>query len=333
MLRYIVLLSCFLLLLVACKKSSTDTPAPSSNTNVYTGTASVSQGIGTSTTVNLFPPGIRISGVGSVSSSDAQSWIMPAATNYLQTSFPFASDLHNIYTAGHSYANANAALNSLNGNDIITIDATGEVFTAFIFADNYFELYVNGSPVGKDPVPYTEFNSCIVRFKVKRPFTLAAKCVDWEEKFGLGVELNGANPYYVGDGGFVLVLKDASGAIVTTTDASWKAQTFYTAPITDLSCPTESGNYRYTTNCNTTNASATSYALHWLVPNNWYATSFDDSKWPAASLFSNTTVGVNNKASYTNFTDIFDNSSQDASFIWSTNLLLDNEVLFRKTVQ
>ena len=82
MLRYIVLLSCFLLLLVACKKSSTDTLAPSSNTNVYTGTASVSQGIGTSTTVNLFPPGIRISGVGSVSSSDAQSWIMPPATNY-----------------------------------------------------------------------------------------------------------------------------------------------------------------------------------------------------------------------------------------------------------
>ena len=36
---------------------------------------------------------------------------------------------------------------------------------------------------------------------------------------------------------------------------------------------------------------------------------------------------------YTNFTDIFDNSANDASFIWSTNLLLDNTVLLRKQVQ
>ncbi|MEY3842671.1 MAG: hypothetical protein RIR80_242, partial [Bacteroidota bacterium] len=49
-------------------------------------------------------------------------------------------------------------------------------------------------------------------------------------------------------------------------------------------------------------------------------------------VYSNTTVGVNNKPAYTNFTDIFDNSSNDAQFIWSSNLILDNQVIVRYTV-
>ncbi len=43
-------------------------------------------------------------------------------------------------------------------------------------------------------------------------------------------------------------------------------------------------------------------------------------------------VGVDNKKAYTNFTAQFDNPSNDAQFIWSTNLILDNEVIVRKTV-
>lgn len=253
--------------------------------------------------------------------------------NYTNTGFPFASDLYNSYVTGHSYPNGTSALTALNGSDIVNIDNNGEVYTAFIFADNYFEMYVKGLPVGKDPVPYTEFNSSIIRFKATRPFNVAIKCVDWEEHLGLGTELNGTNSNYVGDGGVVVVIKDASGNIVAVTDGTWKAQTYYTAPITDLTCLSEVGNYRYSTNCNTTNAGVNSYGVHWLEPANWYATNFDDSNWPSATTFTNTTVGVNNKPSYTNFTDIFDAPAIDASFIWSTNLLLDNLVLIRKTIQ
>lgn len=258
---------------------------------------------------------------------------MPADVNYGNASFPFASDLYNTYTSGHNYPNATAALASLNGSDVINIDNSGEIYTAFVFADNYFEMYVNGQPVGKDAVPYTEFNSSIVRFKARKPFTVAIKCVDWEENLGLGTELNGTNSNYIGDGGIVVVIKNAANNIEAVTDNSWRAQTFYTSPISDLTCLTEMGNYRYSTNCTTTSANSNSYGIHWAVPNDWITYGFDDSGWPFATIFSNATVGVNNKPSYTNFTDIFDSPSSDANFVWSTNLLLDNLVLIRKTIR
>jgi hypothetical protein len=56
---------------------------------------------------------------------------------------------------------------------IFEIDHDGEVILGFIFADNYFELCVNGQLVGVDSVPFTPFNSSVVRFRVKRPITYA----------------------------------------------------------------------------------------------------------------------------------------------------------------
>ena len=320
----------------SCKKSSSETPSvnPISPivTSAYTGTGSVSQGVGTITTANLFPLGQRVAALGTVISTDNKNWTVPADVNFTNNTFPFASDLHNSYVAGHSYTTAALATAALTGSDIVTIDATGNIYTAYIFGDNYFEMYVNGIPVGKDAVPYTGFNSSIVRFKAAKPFTIAVKCVDWEESLGIGTELNGGSTYYSGDGGFVAVIKNASGITEAVTNNTWKAQTFYTAPVTALSCLSESGTSRLSTNCPTT-GSATSYGVHWAIPVNWFNTSYDDATWPAATLFTNTTVGVDSKPSYTNFIDIFDNATNDASFIWSTNLNLDNVVLLRKTIQ
>lgn len=149
---------------------------------------------------------------------------------------------------------------------------------------------------------------------------------------GIGTELNGGSSFFSGDGGFVAVIKNASGNTETITNNTWKAQTFYTSPVTDLTCLTETGSSRLSTNCNTT-GSAISFGVHWTIPTNWFSTSFDDSAWPSATLYTNATVGVDNKPCYTNFIDIFDNATNDASFIWSTNLKLDNLVLLRKTIQ
>ncbi|NBA87545.1 hypothetical protein GVN16_17365 [Emticicia sp. CRIBPO] len=314
----------------ACSKTD-DISGPSGGT--YTGTGSVSQGKGTTTVNNFFTAGQRVAALGTISSSDNKTWTVPAEVNFTNTSFPFASDLFNSYVPGHGYSTSANALAALSGSDVVTVDNSGEIYTAYIFADNYFEMYVNGVPVGKDPVPYTDFNASIVRFKALKPFTIAVKCVDWEENLGLGTESQGSSANYVGDGGFVAVIKNASGAVVAITNNTWKAQTFYTSPVTDLSCLTETGNYRYSGNCSTTSATANSYCIHWALPGNWFNTSYDDSGWPAASTFTNASAGVDNKSSYTNFRDIFDNSSNDASFIWSTNLLLDNLVLLRKKVE
>ncbi|MFN8360156.1 MAG: T9SS type A sorting domain-containing protein [Candidatus Kapaibacterium sp.] len=314
---------CFILLLL-----------PLSLRAQYTGTASVTQGRATTTITNLYTcAGGRIAGVGMITATDKTVWTMPAVVSYSITTFPFASDLNNPCN-GANYSTAAQALAKLNGSDIVTIDPSGEVITAYVFADNYFEMYINGVAVGKDNVPFTQFNSNIVRFRVKRPFTIAMKLVDWEENLGLGSESNGGFAYHPGDGGMVAVFTDATGEIVAITDKTWKAQTFYTSPITDLSCPTEQGALRLSDKCSTQNSQDGSkyYALHWVVPEGWMNPGFQDADWPSASTYSNESIGVNNKPAYTNFTSIFDDPKKDAQFIWSSNVILDNEVIVRYTV-
>lgn len=301
----------------------------------YTGTASVTQGLATTTNANLYScPGGRVPALGLITASDATTWTVPAQVNYTDAAFPFASDLHNTCT-GNTYANTAEATAALDPADIVSVDPDGEVITAFVFADNYFELYVNGVAVGKDAVPYTPFNSSIVRFRANRPFTVSMLLVDWEEHLGLGAENSNGFAYHDGDGGMVAVFKDASGNIISTTGGEWKAQTFYTSPITDLTCPTEDGPLRLSTACSTqdVNDGSAYYALHWPRPADWTSATFDDAAWPSASTYTNATVGVNNKPAYTNFTDLFDDPSDDAEFIWSTNLILDNEVIVRHTIE
>ncbi len=308
--------------------------SPSEISN-YKGTASISQGVGKTTIEDLFTcPRGRKTNVGEVVSSDGIKWVVPAATNFQDTAFPFSTDLHNACD-GSLYASAKEALAQLDDSTIVGVDEGGEVFTAFIFADNYFEMYVNGVAVGKDRVPFTEFNASIVRFRAKKPFTIAMKLVDWEEHLGVGCEANRGKAFHAGDGGMVAVIKDESDAIVAKTDGSWKAQTFYTAPIKDLGCVEEVGLVRSSANCDDSGGQDGSafYALHWKIPENWMKTDFDDSQWPKASTFTNQTIGVDNKPSYTNFTNIFDDKTNDAEFIWSSNVVLDNEVLVRRTVR
>lgn len=300
----------------------------------YTGTASVTQGTGTTTTPSLYScPGGRIPAMGSIMAFDATAWSVPAEVHFTDATFPFASDLHNPCT-GATYPDAATALAALDGSDILVVDAGGELITAYLFADNYFELYINGMPVGKDNVPYTQFNSNIVRFRVNRPFTIAMLLVDWEEHLGLGSENSNGFLYHPGDGGVVAVFKDSTNAVVAMTNGDWRAQTFYTSPIIDLSCPQENGQLRLSNACSTadSNDGTPYHGLHWPRPAGWMDATFNDASWPAASTYSNATVGVNNKPAYTNFTDIFDDPAHDAVFIWSTNLILDNEVIVRHTV-
>lgn len=300
----------------------------------YQGTASVTQGLATTVQQSIYScPNGRVPGIGTITASDNTTWTVPAEVDFQSLAFPLASVLYNPCT-GATFSTADAALAALDGSDVVTVDPDGEVVTGFIFADNYFQLWVNGIPVGKDDVPYTQFNSNIVRFRVQRPFTIAMLLVDWEEHLGIGTEANGGFSDHAGDGGIVGVFKDASGQVIATTGPEWRAQTFYTAPILDLACPVETGALRLSSACSTqdSNDGSAYYGLHWPRPDGWVSSAFDDADWPQATAFTNAEVGVNNKPAYTNFTDVFDDAQHDASFIWSTNLVLDNEVLVRHTV-
>ncbi|MBF4317705.1 hypothetical protein EAY30_22735, partial [Vibrio anguillarum] len=104
---------------------------------------------------------------------------------------------------------------------VTIVDANGEEITGYIFADNYFELYINGQLVAVDTVPFTPFNSSIVKFKVNKPYTIAVKVIDWEENLGLGTEDNRGKAFHPGDGGFIASFSDG-----TVTSSDWQAQTF-----------------------------------------------------------------------------------------------------------
>lgn len=285
------------------------------------GTGSVSQGPATRVTGNLLLGGQRVAAVGRITARDGSIWTVPAATTFVDG--PKASDLYNDVSGFRPDGIAGVDLNAV---PVVTVDPDGEVITGYLFADNYFELYVNGTRVAVDPVPYTPFNSSVVRFRAKRPVTYAVHLVDWEENLGLGTELNGGNPFHPGDGGFMASFSDG-----TVTGPDWRAQTFYIAPLNDpaLVMQRADGTRDSSAVPLDFNAGTNAWALHYPVPTDWPRPAFDDSAWPRASVFSEAEVGVDNKPAYTRFPSVF--SQSGARFIWSSNLVLDNEVMVRFT--
>ncbi|MBL7806173.1 MAG: T9SS type A sorting domain-containing protein [Saprospiraceae bacterium] len=282
---------------------------------------SITQGPGTTTVVDLMPncPSNHITPLGTITSNDGNTWIVPA-DNHFQT----ASKLSDLYNSCNGITPPNLAAANLANVPVTEIDPDGEVITGYLFADNYFELYVNGVEVGVDAVPFTPFNSSVVKFRVSQPYTIAVKLVDWEENLGLGSEINNGNLFHPGDGGFIAQFSDG-----TVTDESWQAQVFYIAPVQDLNTVVElpdgtrsTANATLTPTCN-----ANCYGVHYPVPADWTTENFDETGWVSATLY--TAAQVTNQAAFKNFENT---AWGNARFIWTSNLVLDNLVLARKTV-
>ncbi len=201
--------------------------------------------------------------------------------------------------------------------ETVVIDPDGEEITGYLFGDNYFELYVNGMIVARDPVGFVPFNSGVVRFKARAPFTVAVKLVDWGTHLGVGMEYDRWN---VGDGGFIARFSDG-----TETGAKWKCRAYYISPIQDVTCVRPGPD---TSACPerppcVEDDPASCRALHYPVPEDWAAPGFDDSGWHAASTYP--ASAVTNQRAYSDYAGMFGN----ADFIWSHNLDQDNLVLCR----
>jgi hypothetical protein len=278
---------------------------------------------------------VRVAAVGQITATDGTVIVTPAETALQRGQGPLSYDLYN---ECNGVTPPNAAAVSTANVPVIEVDADGEVITGYIVADNYYEMYVNGKPVSVDSTPYTPFNSAIVKFKVKRPYTLAFLVVDSDEHLGLGMEVfpvpvtPKTMKYYPGDGGLIAKFSDG-----TVTDSTWKAQTFYIAPLMDPKEVVERGHVHDTPNLGgRTHPYARRppcedkcYAVRYPIPANWQSARFNDRYWPRAWEFTDQEIGVTNLPAYTRYPELF----EGARWIWTQNLVLDNVVIARKTVR
>jgi hypothetical protein len=291
----------------------------------------VTQGLAETVIDNLFKCEVkvanhRISAVGTITAQDGTKLTVPAETRYRTE-----QKLPDLFNECNKATPQKLVEVDADKVPVVEIDADGEVVTGTIVADNYFEVYVNGKLVGVDAVPFTPFNSAIVKFKAKRPYTYALKLVDWEEKLGVGMEKMPNNDWHPGDGGVIARFSDG-----TVTDSTWKAQTFYIAPLASPDDVIEKGNVHDTTKLGRTHplknrptCQDKCYAVHYPMPDNWAVASFDDGRWPRAYEYTDEDIGVTTLTAYTRFPDAF----EGARWIWSSNLVHDNVVLARKTVR
>lgn len=192
-----------------------------------------------------------------------------------------------------------------------------ETFSADVWADNWFELRVNGTQVAEDSVPITterSFNAESFDFTAERPFVLGLVAKDFKEN-DTGLEYIGTGRQQMGDGGVILQIKDASGATAIVSDANWQCLVIHTAPL-DKSCEGENDPVAGTAPCDFTAGEE---------PAGWDSADFDSTAWANASVHS--AADVDPKMGY-------DDISWDdtAELIWGPDLEQDNTVLCRLTV-
>jgi hypothetical protein len=196
-----------------------------------------------------------------------------------------------------------------------TTEATGSTFTAEVWADNWFSLYINGKLVGQDSVAITterSFNSDRVTFTASYPFTIAMVTKDFKQN-DTGLEYIGTDRQQMGDGGFVAQFTDTStGRVVATTSSAWRGLVIHQAPL-NVSCEKSS---KPDVDCTSRIAAE---------PSGWTGASFSDSSWPTANTYSKEQVGV--KDGYNSIT-----WSSNAQLIWTSDLKIDNTILWRYTV-
>lgn len=173
--------------------------------------------------------------------------------------------------------------------------AMEDTIKANVYADNWFEMYINGELVAVDSIKFIPHNVISVDILPKYPMTIAVLAKDNADP-NTGMEYANTN---IGDGGFILKFSDG-----TVTNKSWKAMSFSHGPING---DTKEPKVRNTP-----------------IPHNWYSVEFDDSNWPKAKEYSEEEVAP--KQPY------FEADFHGAKFIWADDIALDNTVVFRHQV-
>jgi phosphatidylethanolamine-binding protein (PEBP) family uncharacterized protein len=193
--------------------------------------------------------------------------------------------------------------------------ATASSFQAEVWVDNWFSLYINGKKVGEDSTPYNterSFNSTLIKFSATYPFQVGVLARDFMENAS-GLEYIGKPNQQIGDAGFVMQIREIkSGKIVAATNSSWKSLVIQKAPL-NSSCSTST---QPLIECKNLTIS---------VPALWSTRTYKDTSWKNSTEYTEAAVGV--KDGYSDY--VWGPASK---LIWSSDLKLDNTVLFRTLV-
>ena len=167
---------------------------------------------------------------------------------------------------------------------------------ANIYADNWFEMYINGKLIAVDSIEFVPHNVISVDIIAEYPMTIACRVKDFADP-KTGLEWDNSN---IGDGGFILKLGDG-----TVTNSAWKAKKFSWGPLNgDMRNPR---------------------VVHEPIPDDWASPNFDDSAWGNSTQF--TVEQVRPRPEY------LDYDFKGAEFIWTEDLELDNTIIFRHRVE
>ena len=198
-----------------------------------------------------------------------------------------------------------------------TVAASSQIstFTAEVWADNWFSLYVNGEIVGEDSVPITterSFNAETITFEATYPLTIAIMTKDFKETDS-GLEYIGEPNQQMGDGGFIAQFTDTStGEVIAVTNGEWRGLVIQNAPL-NVECEKSADP---DTDCQFETLDK---------PADWTSANFDDSSWINATSYLADEVGV--KDGYNEIT--WDST---AEIIWGSNLNTNNTILWRFTI-
>lgn len=193
-----------------------------------------------------------------------------------------------------------------------------ETFSADVWADNWFEMRIDGVQVVEDSVPITterSFNAESFTFEVERPFTIGLVAKDFREN-DTGLEYIGTARQQMGDGGVIVQVRDGAGNLVAVSDAGWQCLTIHTAPL-DKSCEAAADPVPGIGACGFDISEE---------PGGWDAAEFDASGWPQAVEYSE--AAVSPKGGYDRV-----RWSADARLIWGPDLEQSNTILCRAIVE
>lgn len=204
--------------------------------------------------------------------------------------------------------------NSVAVNTSQAETAGNTAFQLDAWADNWFAVYLGEELLVEDSVSiHTErsFNAETVTFKADYPLHLNFILKDFKEN-NSGLEYIGQRNQQMGDGGFIMQLKETTtGQTVAVSDDSWPCTVIHEAPL-DKSCESEPNPVAGTAPCG---------FIDLGEPDGWKRVDYDDSSWTATTVHAANAVGP--KGGY-------DQISWDSSadLIWGPDLETNNTLLW-----